>query len=171
MASKYEYRQIKTRNSIRLVELSPALPNDPRLHCNLKHTNLEASKGKFEALSYTWGSLDERETIFCGNGDAELEVTLNCVIALRHLRHTQQTRTVWVDAICIDQDNIAERNTQVRIMGKIFAAAWRVVFLGESTLGSHLLFQELAKADNGFILSMISRHQSQSRRLSTNFDN
>jgi hypothetical protein len=56
-------------------------------------------------------------------------VTENCRNALRHLRHEFGVRTVWVDAVCIDGGNAAERSDQLHLMtGK----ARRVyVWLGE----------------------------------------
>jgi hypothetical protein len=77
-----------------------------------------------------------------------LEVTVNCHTALMYLRQPQKTRSIWIDAICIDQSNLQERNQQVRIMGDIYAAASSVVtFLGESDRQSRLLFQYLTLVD------------------------
>ena len=149
MALKYKYHRIQTRNSIRLVELSPGSTDDPRVHCKIIHTDLGASRDRFEAVSYTWGDANERQTILCGEDNAELEVPLNCVTtALRYPRDPQRVRTPWIDAVCIDQSNIAEQNAQVRIMGRIFATAKQtVIFLGENTIESRPLFQHLAEAD------------------------
>ncbi len=47
--------------------------------------------------------------------------------ALRHLRYKDKSRTLWVDAICIDQDNTAEKAKQIKRMGMLYAAASRVI--------------------------------------------
>jgi hypothetical protein len=46
---------------------------------------------------------------------------------LLRLRRPDDTRTLWVDAICVDQLNIPERNSQVSIMQKLYATAEQVV--------------------------------------------
>ncbi|KAK4666343.1 hypothetical protein QC763_404730 [Podospora pseudopauciseta] len=50
-------------------------------------------------------------------------VTQNLEIALRHLRDTEEWISMWIDAICIDQQNVAERSHQVAFMGEIYRKA------------------------------------------------
>jgi hypothetical protein len=89
--------------------------------------------------------------IFFDDSGQQLQVTQNCHNALRHLRRKDTARTLWVDAICIDQNNDPERSTQIRMMSKIYSCAFRVVVsLGEATAGSRLLFKELERADKSF---------------------
>ena len=52
--------------------------------------------------------------------DEPFYITVNLEIALTHLRYPDQERTLWVDAICIDQTNNNERNEQVRYMREIY---------------------------------------------------
>ncbi|KAH9986835.1 heterokaryon incompatibility protein-domain-containing protein [Xylariaceae sp. FL0662B] len=54
-------------------------------------------------------------------------VTQNLDIALRHLRHSKTPRVIWIDALCIDQDNDVEKGSQVARMGEIFRLADRVI--------------------------------------------
>ena len=62
-----------------------------------------------------------------------LKVTKNCKQALQNLR-TTQPRTLWVDAVCIDQSLHEERNQQVMMMQKIYKKATRVIiWLGPSS--------------------------------------
>jgi hypothetical protein len=50
-------------------------------------------------------------------------------------------RTLWIDAICIDQENIPERNAQVLQMRSIYQNAKRVlIWVGEEDDDSHLTF-------------------------------
>ena len=59
-------------------------------------------------------------------------VTTNCYNALRSLRQPQKMRTLWIDAICINQKDLEERGTQVANMGSIYRGASQVVvYLGE----------------------------------------
>ncbi|CZR58567.1 uncharacterized protein PAC_08459 [Phialocephala subalpina] len=106
---------------------------------------------KFEALSYTWGSNADRDTLFVLDEEQndgyyagqnpgprwQLDVTQNLAIALKHLRYDDRTRRMWIDAICINQHNVTERNEQVRRMKNIYKVAHRVVaWLGPSSSGS-----------------------------------
>jgi hypothetical protein len=64
-------------------------------------------------------------------------VTTNLEAALRYLRHRSEVRIIWVDAICIDQSNIEERNHQVPLMKTIYSNAAAVqVWLGSPSKGS-----------------------------------
>ena len=73
-----------------------------------------------------------------------LGVTRNLRKALQNLRHTTETRVFWIDAICIDQKNIEERNSQVRLMREVYQKASEVVvWLGadkkDSAVGASML--------------------------------
>ncbi|KAI9147991.1 Heterokaryon incompatibility protein [Paramyrothecium foliicola] len=109
----------------------------------------ESTDGPFlgyEALSYTWGSDQDQETVTVEgqNGVSVLYVTPNLAEALRHLRNRDQPRVMWIDAICIDQTNVGERNVQVKRMGQIYALATRVVaWLGPGSASSSLAMTAL----------------------------
>ena len=149
MAFIYENASLRTRNAFRLIELSPGSQDDPDIHLIIRSTNLTAASKTFQAVSYTWGAEIPSKSIFCGLGDDQrLDVSLNCYTALRHLRDPDETMTLWIDAICIDQSNVLERNMQVRIMGEIYSAARRViVFLGERDPETNILFRHFAATD------------------------
>lgn len=81
-----------------------------------------------EALSYAWGSLGERLHITVkGHNNGALPITANLAEALRYLRHSTTTRLLWIDAICINQKDLNERSSQVRLMAEIYSNARRVV--------------------------------------------
>jgi Heterokaryon incompatibility protein (HET) len=80
---------------------------------------------EYEALSYAWG--DPTITTPVTIHGLPFEVTTNLESALRHLRSERNTRTLWIDAICIQQLNHQERDEQIRIMGLIYATALKVV--------------------------------------------
>jgi hypothetical protein len=91
-----------------------------------------ADAPSYEALSYCWGEPTDIESIYC-NG-REKSVGRNLETALRHLRRTDETRILWADAICINQENLPEKSYQVSIMSLIYRDAKRVVvWLGEAT--------------------------------------
>jgi len=56
----------------------------------------------------------------------EAAVTQNCEAALRQLRKKSRSIRIWIDALCINQQNISERNQQVRMMEEIYRKAKHV---------------------------------------------
>ncbi len=83
----------------------------------------------YEALSYTWDTEtvafhDTAPIILNGH---RFHVTANLKSALRHLRRDLSPPILWVDAICIDQDNTAEKEQQVKVMHQIYDRAQQVV--------------------------------------------
>lgn len=108
--------------------------------------------GDYEALSYTWGDLTEKRPIKCCN--EPFLVTENLFPALRHLRYADRGRVLRIDAICINQKSIPERNQQVGIMGHIYKSARKVtIWLGEDEQGKDAvdavdrMLQELSAID------------------------
>jgi len=89
--------------------------------------------GDYVALSYTWGNPDCTRTIIV-NGQ-EVIVRSNLEAALRVLREKEPIRmgfAIWIDALCINQDDMPERNEEVKRMRKIYKQARDVVvWLGE----------------------------------------
>ncbi|KAK3339433.1 heterokaryon incompatibility protein-domain-containing protein, partial [Neurospora tetraspora] len=125
-----------SRGHIRLLQLLPPKNEDVAIHCRLFCTTLD-SKGTrlYEALSYVWGSEDKPCSIFI-NG-CNLAIGENLYAALLHLRDHSIERTIWIDAICINQEDQEEKGHQVQSMAKIYAKASRViVWLGEEAAGS-----------------------------------
>ncbi|KAF2826582.1 hypothetical protein CC86DRAFT_416223 [Ophiobolus disseminans] len=50
-------------------------------------------------------------------------ITNNLDVALRHLRYEDDARVLWIDALCIDQGLIEEKNRQVAAMGRVYSTA------------------------------------------------
>jgi hypothetical protein len=79
---------------------------------------------QYDALSYVWGSSLLTNKIQCGpDPSVYLEVTANAFTALRQLRRPDTETLIWVDAICINQKDIQDRNKQVSIMDQIYLSA------------------------------------------------
>ena len=65
------------------------------------------------------------------------DINANLASALRHLRMTTSARNLWVDALCIDQQNLQERGEQLSQMDKIYQSADTVqIWLGPAADGS-----------------------------------
>lgn len=88
----------------------------------------------YDALSYFWGNPERTVPIKC-NGQTHL-VSINLHTALHSLRRQTEDRILWVDALCINQDDVAERGDQVQNMASIYSQARRtLVWLGSREAG------------------------------------
>jgi hypothetical protein len=127
------YQPLTADDGFRLLELLPGSGNDP-ICCLLKHAVLSDAP-EFEAMSYAWGDASDTLEIECEG--VSFMVTRNLHALLSNIRHEDTARTLWVDAICIDQTNLAERSSQVQIMDRIYSTATLVLaWLGEAADGS-----------------------------------
>jgi hypothetical protein len=100
----------------------------------------------YEALSYAWGDATKPKIIMV-NG-ARKEVRESLWQFLHSMRSTRaiRGRYIWIDALCIDQDNIDERNEQVTMMKQIYQQATNVlVWLGPEGEGSDVAMDYLSK--------------------------
>jgi hypothetical protein len=120
-----------------------------------RHNDIAGFHANFEALSYTWGSAEDPEVAYVEVFHPRTEVSTtplptlkigqNLACALRHLRYVDTLRVLWVDAICINQQDLEERATQVVRMGNIYKFARRVVvWLGPRSENSGLAISTLA---------------------------
>lgn len=110
------------------------------VHCRLESANLH--QAEYEALSYTWGHDTRLSPIAC-NG-TRINITRNLKEALHDLRYTDRPRVLWVDAICINQSNISEKESQVKIIGDIYHhAKGTIIHLGMFFPGINFVFGAL----------------------------
>jgi hypothetical protein len=100
--------------------------------CTLHRVSLRSDPPpKYEALSYTWGDENDRREIAV-NGYI-VDVTVNLYSALRRLRLENETRVLWIDALCINQTDLDERSQQVQLMRNIYTLCDRtVIWVGET---------------------------------------
>lgn len=87
----------------------------------------------YEAISYCWGVKEDYPAQIILNGHA-ISIPWAAEATLRAICLRNGHPLVWLDAVCIDLDNILERNNQVAMMGEIYSKAARVlVWLGAET--------------------------------------
>ncbi|KAE9368220.1 HET-domain-containing protein [Stipitochalara longipes BDJ] len=133
------------RNDIRLLELAPGGPED-ELTATLSTTSLDSSP-PYETLSYVWGDMTTPRSIRIQS--SPFAITKNLEVALRGLRMLNQSRTLWVDAICIDQDDLPERQAQVQLMRRIYSQSTSVLtWIGEEEEGDKEVFDFLTTLSN-----------------------
>jgi hypothetical protein len=141
----YSYAPLEGSDSIRLLMVenvgSTSKGRGP-IRCWIRHFHL-SNAPPYRALSYAWGSTDTKKIFL---NDRVVEVRKNLWEALAHMQFAcfdfktagkdqifaeENSNLVWIDALCIDQNNIAEKNHQVGVMGKIYSGAVEVlVWLG-----------------------------------------
>jgi Heterokaryon incompatibility protein (HET) len=140
----YHYSPLPSPSSVRLLEIHPGTGEEIR--CSLNVADLRDNP-RFNALSYTWAdprpSLlqsftphhpQNRHPILCDG--RVIYVTTNLYHGLRRLcdvgRHQNNTSgiddvavqtRIWIDAVCINQEDLAERSAQVAVMDDIYKAA------------------------------------------------
>ncbi|KAM0427848.1 hypothetical protein ACHAPT_007307 [Fusarium lateritium] len=117
--------------SLRLLELFPATSPDAPICAKLLCPD-NSEKHEYEALSYVWGSPEPVCPITVN--DHQTMINFNLHDALKYLRRQETSRILWVDQLCINQQNLAEKSHQVTRMGDIYRKATDVlIFLGPPT--------------------------------------
>ncbi|KAG4438095.1 hypothetical protein IFR05_006416 [Cadophora sp. M221] len=128
VAAKYQYRPLQDPRSIRLVEVLPGATGET-VHISLHHSNLSAL-ASCSAVSYAWGSTTRDHLIFCD--ETTVAVTSSLHFLLEKLRGSQESQLLWIDAICINQDDLEERSQQVSLMREIYRMAHTVlIWIGD----------------------------------------
>jgi Heterokaryon incompatibility protein (HET) len=116
-----------TEQGIRLIAFRPAGPNEP-LAAELLVVSLD-SNPQYATLSYCWGSPTSTRPMTCNN--TVLEITKSLALGLTRLRSISSL-PLWVDQICINQDDVRERSAQVAFMKRIYSQATKTfAYLGE----------------------------------------
>ncbi|KAG6353465.1 hypothetical protein INS49_005646 [Diaporthe citri] len=150
----YHYDPLPDDGCIRTVAIHPGESHEDVL-VSLTCARFDPDRPPlYEALSYVWGSNENPQHIQVADklsdaspescpgsnyhGTARLPVTQNLAVALRHLRLLDRPRVMWIDAICINQQDNVEKGPQVAKMGDIYSKASRVVvWLGPAQDDSH----------------------------------
>ncbi|EJT73604.1 hypothetical protein GGTG_07460 [Gaeumannomyces tritici R3-111a-1] len=162
----YTYEPIDlSKKAIRLLRLFRAVDPEDDIKCEIFQSLLDEDQAlnvEYEALSYTWSdAIDEgprpgkapgpkRILIQVINDLCTLHVTENLYMALKHLRLPDSDRILWIDAICINQDEHenekGEKNHQVGQMNIVYSSAQNVIiWLGPGSSAITELFCASAK--------------------------
>ncbi|KXT12560.1 hypothetical protein AC579_2096 [Pseudocercospora musae] len=118
-----------------------------KLLCNLTVHDIDSCP-EYVAISYTWGETEQSRSIELDN--KLHRIFRNCFDVLQLAHYHYKDWLIWIDAICIDQENSIERGDQVRLMGKIFALGKEVAAcLGPSGQDADLVLGVLASMSSG----------------------
>jgi hypothetical protein len=146
MGQQYCHSSLKSPRSIRVLHLNSSDSATQPLGCSLEEISLD-NVPEYDALSYSWDAQTASEAVDCDG--KILNITPNCVAALRQLRRKKAKRTMWIDSICIDQTSVNERNQQVELMGEVYQRAKNViVWLGEVDAKSRAALKWLGEIGN-----------------------
>lgn len=148
-----EYSPLPLNGSfVRLLDILPG-DHGSSIHCNLRVASLR-SQLSYKALSYAWidenisTSRSKGELIIC-NGRQVL-IPSNLHSALQTFKSTTSILTLWVDFLCINQQDTQERNRQVAMMRSIYSNSSEVlIWLGPNTSGDHLGDGRTARSTTG----------------------
>ena len=147
----FSYGPLSIADSIRLLHIAPGHGNIP-ISTRLATYQLE-DHCSYDALSYVWGESVVTETLLVNQQEFNVSKSLHTI--LLHLRLPEETRSVWIDAICINQQDSIEKSQQVALMGKIYREANDVLcWLGKLTthrLWALRFLQTLAEDSSKYI--------------------
>ena len=117
----FKYEPLATASTLRMVLIPPTdgSRGKEKLQLILQHKEFSEVRKRYYALSYVWGDPDKVHTIGL-NGQA-FQVTDNLMFFLR--RERTVTLALWIDAICINQHDEAEKSEQIARMGEIYKNA------------------------------------------------
>ncbi|KAI1162114.1 heterokaryon incompatibility protein-domain-containing protein [Nemania serpens] len=126
---QYQYPNRLDPSNIRILIIQPG-PEESPIECQLEEHSINSDEIK-EVLSYVWGK-PIFDKVIRVNGSI-FPITTNLHNILRGLRYRHsQNRTIWIDAICINQSDPEEKRHQVRLMADIYSKAHKTtIWLGD----------------------------------------
>lgn len=167
----YIYKSLeKLKPKFRLFQLQPP-GADPSNICGCLLESSLDDHPFYESLSYVWGESNKDKTILLDG--KSLKVTQSLLTALSYLRLSDKERILWIDQICIDQDNADERSHQVLQMSKIYKeATCNIAWLGESDEDTQIAFDLVMRLVNNPASSVLKMQMTsrESQALIATFD-
>ncbi|ETS85799.1 hypothetical protein PFICI_03824 [Pestalotiopsis fici W106-1] len=150
----YQYDPLPGGNYIRTATILPGEADDGLVIDLAIVPFADSEPVNYEALSYAWGSPEPcvdaeirqiNDSIpALGHTGRRIRLSKNLAIALYDLRRNDNPRTMWIDAVCINQMSHEEKAVQVSKIGDIFKRAAHVVaYIGPETDGSTEMMEYL----------------------------
>lgn len=123
---RYQYTPLQNASYVRLLKVTSdeKINEESQIKVQLEEFSLRQAP-RYKALSYTWGASEKSEQIIIGE-NFHLRVTKNLSAFIVYLRK-KKLGVFWIDAVCINQDDVHERSSQVRLMQEIYQQAQEVV--------------------------------------------
>jgi hypothetical protein len=167
MSSTYDTLDYHSQE-IRVIDLLPGLRND-LIECVLQRQHLNDPSLGFEALSYEWGEPNPTHSKYSILLDGKpFSIRENLWEALYHIRDPDKQRRLWIDAICINENDLEERSHQIGLMGDIYRHAKSVnVWLGNGGQGSEQLFEFLHLVQKEIVRFLMAKGMNFNQFLNT----
>lgn len=151
--AQYQYQTLAD-DEIRLLYLDPGHSGEP-LRASLQHV-ASAYLPNFETVSYCWGDITRSATIVIEH--RTLAIPKGTAEALLRFRDPKNVKILWIDAVCIHQDNARERSVHVAKMHTIYASgAKNLIWIGEddgtvakAIQDMRIVFEEMKKDTDDF---------------------
>jgi hypothetical protein len=166
-----KYKSIdKPADQIRLLVLQPKT-RFGLIECSLEPRSLD-SAGSFEAISYRWSDNGQPMAILV---DQQRKIVSNTVYLLLRSLQSDSKRVLWLDSICINQDDEKEKERQIPLMRKVYSSATRVIgWVGDSpaSAGALRYLSQLPTALNSNSNSRTDKiwHARENHRFKDSFD-
>jgi hypothetical protein len=155
----YASLPLQNPRMIRIFELQKSSdPDDKIIRGQLRIIDLDENPS-FTAISYCWGTYESpSDVIYCG--DEHLDVTKNAWSALWHLRKKFGPIKIWMDAICINQNDNNEKRVQIPLMSDIYSNAEVVyIWLGSGDKKTDRAMKYIQKGGLPFSFGMKKEEQ------------
>ena len=127
----YKYKPLDAKNKeVRLLEVQPVEEDFLPLRCSIQHASLNSDPAPaYETISYVWGNPNTKE--FIEIDGTEYSFPASSAAAIRRMRLPNRSRILWIDAICINQNDLDERAKQVAMMGDVYRnSKGNLIYLG-----------------------------------------
>jgi hypothetical protein len=158
----YVYKNLQGERLIRLLRIPRKVPFQ-MLQCRFEYVEIGLSE-EFEAISYVWGNPARTRSIFVDGG--RLDITKSAYDIIHRRQSAWHDQLIWIDQVCINQDDNDEKASQVQMMEQIYKSAIRVTaYLGEAT-DAHLVQRFLATLHHKTIGLGISPEQVKASYIS-----
>ena len=134
----FRFRSLESDSHFRILYLHSGA-DDEQLSASLVHHNLDEHP-TYDCLSYAWGCSTRSHNVLVDG--SSFPITFNLYSALKRIRARDSHGQIalWADGICINQDDIPERNQQVKLMRSIYSECRTgLMYLGEAADGSDLI--------------------------------
>jgi len=130
-AGRFAYAPLDHRKaSIRLIRVLATRTQEGYIQCKIRHAFVDDS---YVCLSYVWGEPGDEHYIMVNDRIMRVRCNLHSFLDAATRKDRLRGQWLWIDALCIDQTNVGERNHQVQQMGLVFSSAEEVMsWLGDS---------------------------------------
>jgi hypothetical protein len=132
------YQPLK-EGEFRILQLAPGRPEDENISCSFVIASMDPDRYvKYEAISYLWGVSHQKsmpiQLVDPQKKSHPIFIRSHLYEALKNLRHPEEVRSFWVDALCVNygSGNSVEKNNQTAMKRYVFRNALNLCFwLGE----------------------------------------